>query len=111
MADNKTIDQNLYSRQLGAFGLEAQGKLIKMKIFLHGLRGLGVETAKNLILAGPNTVILHDDGVVEARDLGSNFYLGEEDVGKKTRAEASLEQLKDLNMYVNVAVHAGNKFK
>lgn len=104
---DKTIDQNLYSRQLGTFGLEAQGKLIKMKIFLYGLRGLGVETAKNLILAGPNTVILHDDGVVETKDLGSNFYLGEEDVGNRTRAEASLIQLKDLNMYVNVAVHAG----
>jgi ubiquitin-activating enzyme E1 len=104
---DKTIDQNLYSRQLGTFGIEAQGKLIKMKVFIYGLRGLGIETAKNLILAGPNTVILHDDGIVEARDLGSNFYLNEADVGKRTRAESSLEQLKDLNMYVNVSIHSG----
>ena len=58
MENNKTIDQNLYSRQLGAFGIEAQGKLIKMKVFLYGLGGVGIETAKNLILAGPNTVII-----------------------------------------------------
>jgi len=29
------------------------GKLVKMKVFIHGFRGLGVEVAKNLILAGP----------------------------------------------------------
>lgn len=29
------------------------GKLVKMKVYLHGLRGLGIEVAKNLILAGP----------------------------------------------------------
>lgn len=40
-----------------------QGKLIKMKVFIQGLRGLGVEVAKNLILAGPNTVFLHDDEI------------------------------------------------
>ena len=102
-----TIDQNLYSRQLGTFGMEAMGKLIKMKVLIHGLRGLGIETAKNLILAGPNTVILHDNGLVELRDLASNFYLQEQDAGKKTRSEASLPQLKDLNSYVNVDTYKG----
>lgn len=103
----KPIDQNLYSRQLGAFGLEAQGKLIKMKVFIHGLRGVGIETAKNLILAGPNTVVLHDDDTVDIRDLASNFYLTEQDVGKKSRSEASLPHLRDLNMYVHVETCKG----
>ena len=107
MEDNKTIDQNLYSRQLGAFGIEAQGKLIKMKVFLYGLRGVGIETAKNLILAGPNTVIIQDDETVQIRDLASNFYLTEQDIGKKSRSEASLPQLKDLNPYVLVDLHKG----
>lgn len=105
--ENKSIDQNLYSRQLGAFGIEAQGKLIKMKVFIHGLRGVGIETAKNLILAGPNTVIIQDDEIVSQRDLASNFYISEQDVGKKTRCEASIPQLKDLNLYVNVDSHKG----
>jgi ubiquitin-activating enzyme E1 len=30
------------------------GKLIKMKVLIQGMRGLGVEVAKNLVLAGPN---------------------------------------------------------
>eukprot|EP00929_Paragymnodinium_shiwhaense_P113862 TRINITY_DN82152_c0_g1_i1.p1 TRINITY_DN82152_c0_g1~~TRINITY_DN82152_c0_g1_i1.p1 ORF type:complete len:1033 (-),score=202.21 TRINITY_DN82152_c0_g1_i1:151-3249(-) len=103
----KGIDMDLYSRQIGTFGLETMGKLIQMKVVISGLRGLGVETAKNLILAGPGAVILHDDALVEMRDLGANFFLAEADVGKKTRAEASLAKLKELNPYVAVSIHTG----
>jgi hypothetical protein len=31
-------------------------------------------------------VVLHDDALVEWADLGSNFYLKESDIGKRTRA-------------------------
>jgi len=41
------------------------------------------------------------------RDLGSNFYCHESDVGKKTRAEASIHYLKPLNPYVEVSVYGG----
>jgi len=58
-------------------------------------------------LAGPNSVVLHDDSVVEIRDLGANFYLSEEDVGVKTRAQASYPKLAELNPYVSVSVHQG----
>ena len=37
------IDKNLYSRQIGTFGMETMGKLIKLDILIYGLRGLGVE--------------------------------------------------------------------
>ena len=83
------IDTNLYSRQIGTFGLEAMGKLMKLKVLIIGMRGLGVETAKNLILAGPKSVTLYDPNTVAINDLSSNFYLAEGDVGNKTRAEAS----------------------
>lgn len=69
------IDTNLYSRQIGTFGLETMGKLIKMKVLIIGQRGLGVETAKNLILAGPHTVHVYDPTTVTINDLGANFYL------------------------------------
>mmetsp|Transcript_140086 Transcript_140086/g.349111 ORF Transcript_140086/g.349111 Transcript_140086/m.349111 type:complete len:1038 (+) Transcript_140086:74-3187(+) len=101
------IDMDLYSRQIGTFGMETMGKLIQMKVLISGLRGLGAEVAKNLILAGPAAVALHDDGLVEMSDLGSNFYLAEADVGKKTRAQASLEQLAQLNPHVQVSVCSG----
>jgi ubiquitin-activating enzyme E1 len=105
MAD---IDTNLYSRQIGTFGMEMMGKLIQLKVFIHGLRGAGVETAKNLILAGPNTVVLHDDSLVELRDLGSNFYLTPEDIGTKTRGQGSVSKLQELNPHVRVLLHEGS---
>ena len=64
-----------------------------------------METAKNLILAGPKRVIVHDNEKVQIRDLGTNFYCKEEDVGHKTRAQASLDQLKLLNPYADVNIH------
>jgi ubiquitin-activating enzyme E1 len=57
-----------------------------MKVFIHGIRGVGIETAKNLILAGPGHVTIHDDEMVRIEDLGANFYLEPSDVGTKTRA-------------------------
>lgn len=75
------IDHNQYSRQIYTFGMETMGKLVKMKVLLIGMRGLGVEIAKNLILAGPAVVDLHDTDLVKIEDLGANFYLREEHVG------------------------------
>jgi ubiquitin-activating enzyme E1 len=98
------IDTNLYSRQIGTFGMEAMGKLIKMNVLIVGLRGLGVETAKNLILAGPKSVTLYDPTPVTWGDLSSNFYCREEHVGKTSRANASYEKLQELNPYVKVNV-------
>jgi molybdopterin/thiamine biosynthesis adenylyltransferase len=65
---------------------------------------LGVEVAKNLILAGPKQVTIYDPNIVTIEDVGRNFYCRHEDVGKKSRAEASLTQLKDLNPNVNVSI-------
>ena len=98
------IDTNLYSRQIGTFGLETMGKLIKLKVLIVGMRGLGVESAKNLILAGPASVALYDPTIVSINDLGANFYLKESHVGHVSRAAASFDQLQELNPYVKVSV-------
>ena len=97
------IDTNLYSRQIGTFGIETMGKLIQMNVLIVGLRGVGVETAKNLILAGPKSVTLYDPTTVSWGDLSSNFYTREEHVGKISRAEASIGKLQELNPYVKVS--------
>jgi molybdopterin/thiamine biosynthesis adenylyltransferase len=65
---------------------------------------LGVEIAKNLILAGPKKVTIYDPSVVVEADIGRNFYCRSSHVGKISRAEASLTQLKDLNPNVKVDV-------
>lgn len=64
---------------------------------------LGIEIAKNLILAGPKKVTLSDNQLVKVSDLGSNFYLKEHHVGSVSRAEAVLEELSNLNPSVNVS--------
>jgi ubiquitin-activating enzyme E1 len=96
------IDTNLYSRQIGTFGMETMGKLIQMNVLIVGARGLGVETAKNLILAGPASVTIYDPTKVTWGDLSSNFYCKEEHVGNTTRAQASIEKLQELNPNVKV---------
>ena len=100
------IDTNKYSRQIGTFGMECMAKLIGMRVLIVGMRGLGVETAKNLILAGPKAVQIHDPTIVSIADRGANFNIDESHVGNVTRAEASVNQLKELNSTVQVSVLA-----
>lgn len=40
-------------------------------ILVSGLRGLGVEIAKNIILGGVKSVTIHDQGIAEWSDLSS----------------------------------------
>ena len=104
LSDNtksSNIDENLYSRQIILFGIETMTKISKLKILIIGLRGLGIEIAKDIIVSGPNKVIVFDPNKVESRDLGSNFYLSEKDIGKR-RDESCINKLKKLNKYVNV---------
>jgi ubiquitin-activating enzyme E1 len=100
--ENFEINTDLYSRQIGTFGMETMKRLMKMDVLIVGQRGLGVEVAKNLILAGPRQVTIYDPNLVEMRDLSANFYCRESHVGSITRAEATLAKLKELNPYVKV---------
>lgn len=68
------FDINLYSRQLGIIDKETMKKLTKLKFFIIGLRGLGIEILKNLILEGPNTFDIYDPNLITINDLNSNFF-------------------------------------
>ncbi|KAH0472048.1 MAG: hypothetical protein KVP17_004089 [Porospora cf. gigantea B] len=100
--DSMAVDENLYSRQIGVFGLEMMTQLVKLRVLVVGLTGCGVEAAKNLILAGPSKVSVHDSTLCAVEDMGTNFYISKEDIGVKTRAQACLPHLADLNNYVTV---------
>jgi ubiquitin-activating enzyme E1 len=84
-------------------GHEAQKKLSESNVLIVGLKGLGVEIAKNVILAGVKSVGLLDNAPVAIADLGAQFYLKPTDVGRP-RAECSLTQLTTLNRYVKTSV-------
>jgi len=106
--DLNDIDESLYSRQLYVLGHEAMRKMAQSTVLISGMRGLGVEIAKNVILGGVRSVALHDEGIAEFKDLSSQFYLSEADVaGNKNRAMACGEKLAELNSYVDTTVHTG----
>ncbi|XP_051034682.1 ubiquitin-like modifier-activating enzyme 1 Y [Phodopus roborovskii] len=87
-------------------GHEAMKHLQNFSVLISGLRGLGVEIAKNIILGGVKAVTLHDQGTAQWADLSSQFYLREEDIGKN-RAEISQARLAELNSYVPVHTYTG----
>ena len=91
------MDTNLYSRQIGTYGLDTMKKILNLKIIIIGLRGLGIEICKNLILSGIKKILIFDDNICKITDLSSNFYISEEDIDKKRRDESCLTQLTNLN--------------
>lgn len=101
--DTPQIDESLYSRQLYVLGKDAMLRMQKSAVLVVGLKGLGVEIAKNVALAGVKSLSLYDPEPVALQDLSSQFFLTEADVGKP-RAEASREPLAQLNTYVPVSV-------
>lgn len=103
---NNDIDEGLYSRQLYVLGHDAMRRMANSDVLISGLGGLGVEIAKNVILGGVKSVTLHDEANCNIQDLSSQFYLTENDIGKN-RAEASLKNLSELNMYVPTKSYAG----
>lgn len=58
-----------WSRYIGAMGVEAVAKQSAANIFLSGAGALGIEIAKNLVLAGCKSFTLHDYKPITFRDL------------------------------------------
>ncbi|EPS43694.1 hypothetical protein H072_2288 [Dactylellina haptotyla CBS 200.50] len=101
---HQKIDESLYSRQLYVLGHEAMRRMANSNVLVVGMKGLGVEIAKNIALAGVKAMAIYDPAPVELSDLSAQFFLRKEDVGKP-RAEASQPRLAELNTYVPVTVH------
>nr|XP_008507529.1 PREDICTED: ubiquitin-like modifier-activating enzyme 7 isoform X2 [Equus przewalskii] len=57
---SKSLDEELYSRQMYVLGLPAMQRIQGAKVLLSGLQGLGAEVAKNLVLMGVGSLTLHD---------------------------------------------------
>jgi len=103
-----SIDQEAerIDRQKAAFGHETIARLKDLNVLIIGCGGVGVETAKNLILSNVGGVVLADDTIATEVCRGSNFYVTEEHVtkGDVTLAEASLVELRSLNPFCRVDI-------
>ena len=103
--DKENLDTNLYSRQIGVYGIETMKEIIKLNIFIYGMRGLGIEISKNIILAGPKKVTIYDPNICKISDLTSNFYITKNDVKNNMRRdEVSIKKLSLLNPFVEIEI-------
>ncbi|KAJ3644564.1 hypothetical protein Zmor_022288 [Zophobas morio] len=97
-----TDEAELYDRQIRLWGIESQERLRAADVLLIGVRGLGSEIAKNIILAGINSLTILDDGEVTQEDLRQNFLLQEKiPLGNKI-AEEVLPRAQALNPLVKL---------
>eukprot|EP00088_Acartia_fossae_P045161 TRINITY_DN4839_c0_g1_i1.p1 TRINITY_DN4839_c0_g1~~TRINITY_DN4839_c0_g1_i1.p1 ORF type:complete len:351 (-),score=113.11 TRINITY_DN4839_c0_g1_i1:315-1367(-) len=96
-------EAQLYDRQIRLWGLDAQKRLRAAKVCLLGMRGLGCEVAKNLVLSGINSLKMVDNSVVTEEDATSQFLAPRDKIGEN-RAEASLDRVQQLNPMVEVSV-------
>lgn len=85
----------VYDRQLRLWGVQAQQRLLKAKVLIWGLEGSNVEACKNLVLAGVS-LVLRDHRKVTLADVGFNYFLREEDIGKN-RAECAAQRVQEMN--------------
>uniref|UniRef100_A0A671UIE0 E1 ubiquitin-activating enzyme n=1 Tax=Sparus aurata TaxID=8175 RepID=A0A671UIE0_SPAAU len=93
----------LSSRQRYVLGDSAMHQMAQSSVFLSGMGGVGIEIAKNIVLAGVKAVTLHDTKQCETWDLGSNFFIRKEDVlSQRRRVEAVCPRVTELNPYVHV---------
>ena len=87
-----------YDRQLRLWAASGQEALENANILLlnSGSGVVGIETLKNLILPGVGSFTIVDEAVVQEQDLGVNFFLTEDSLGK-SRAAESCKYLRELN--------------
>ncbi|KAL2002603.1 hypothetical protein VTN02DRAFT_6413 [Thermoascus thermophilus] len=97
----------LYDRQIRLWGVKAQEKLRSASILLITIRALANEVAKNLVLAGIGSLTILDHEVVTEEDLGAQFFITEEHVGRN-RAQAAGPQIHNMNPRVQLHIDTDN---
>uniref|UniRef100_A0A3B4GA87 E1 ubiquitin-activating enzyme n=1 Tax=Pundamilia nyererei TaxID=303518 RepID=A0A3B4GA87_9CICH len=97
--------EGFYSRQY-VLGHEAMHRMGSAKVLIAGMKGLGVEIAKNVVLSGVKHVTVQDEGMTTWSDLSSQFFLKESHLGQN-RAACSVQQLAVLNPHVVVEQYTG----
>jgi NEDD8-activating enzyme E1 regulatory subunit len=87
-----------YDRQLRLWAANGQQALEEAHVLLlnNSTGVVGVETLKNLVLPGIGSFTIVDEKIVSEEDLGVNFFLEEDSLGK-SRAVETTRLLRELN--------------
>ncbi|XP_076448750.1 NEDD8-activating enzyme E1 regulatory subunit-like isoform X2 [Babylonia areolata] len=99
MAETKAnaLDKNnKYDRQLRLWGDHGQSALESARVCLINATATGTEILKNVILPGIGSFTIVDGNKVQGEDVGNNFFLNVESIGK-SRAQVATELLSELN--------------
>uniref|UniRef100_A0A2I3HIK7 THIF-type NAD/FAD binding fold domain-containing protein n=1 Tax=Nomascus leucogenys TaxID=61853 RepID=A0A2I3HIK7_NOMLE len=103
MVEKEEAGGGISEEEIRLWGLEAQKWLRASQMLLFGMKGLGAEIAKNLILAGVKGLTMLDHEQVSPEEPRALFLIRIGSVGQN-RAEASLERAQNLNPMVDVKV-------
>ena len=95
------LKDTFYSRQIATYGIEMMNNWSKKRILVHGLQGIGVEACKNIILSGPFSLTLHDDGYITEGDAEVSYCYSNKDLGTK-RIAVCFDELSELNSNVRI---------
>ncbi|KAL7090995.1 hypothetical protein ACP275_12G077400 [Erythranthe tilingii] len=99
---HREINDDRHSYQISIYGRECTRRLINSNVLVSGMEGLRCEIAKNLVLAGVNSVTIHDESDVTLWDLSGSFIFSEDDLGKN-KAMASIAKLQEINNSVLIS--------
>ncbi|KAF7728828.1 NEDD8-activating enzyme E1 regulatory subunit [Apophysomyces ossiformis] len=105
MASTNELRNQKYDRQLRLWATAGQSALENAHVCLLNATSTGCEILKNLILPGIGGVAIADGGIVDAKDISTNFFLDMDSVGRP-KAEAVSELLKELNEDVSASFTA-----
>ncbi|XP_062506517.1 NEDD8-activating enzyme E1 regulatory subunit-like [Corticium candelabrum] len=85
-----------YDRQLRLWGDHGQTTLEDARVCLLNATATGTETLKNVVLPGCGSFVVVDGEKVTEEDVGSNFFMQKDWIGK-SRAECATALLLELN--------------
>ncbi|KAG1666503.1 NEDD8-activating enzyme E1 regulatory subunit [Nymphon striatum] len=89
-----------YDRQLRLWGDHGQSNLESANICLLNASVTGTEILKSIVLPGIGGFTIVDGQLVTKNDIGTNFFLTAEDIGK-SRAKSAMNLLLELNSDVH----------
>ena len=85
-----------YDRQVRLWGGHGQRMLGTCTVIMLGTGAAGTETLKNLVLPGVGNIVIVDDYMVQQSDVGNDFFVTCDSVGK-SKAATICENLLELN--------------
>ncbi|XP_056134447.1 NEDD8-activating enzyme E1 regulatory subunit [Lampris incognitus] len=94
------VKEQKYDRQLRLWGDHGQETLENAHVCLINATASGTEILKNLVLPGIGAFTIVDGHTVSGEDVGNNFFLSNNSIGKN-RAQAATELLQELNSDVS----------